>query len=774
MKISESWLREWVNPALDTQALAHQLTMAGLEVEAIVPVAGAFHNVVVAKVLETHRHPQADRLTVCAVDAGEGEVLQVVCGAPNVRAGLMVALAKIGAHLPGDFVIKEAKLRGELSQGMLCAASELGLMTQEEGIMELAEDAPLGADLREYLNLDDHIFDLNITPNRADCLSILGVAREVAALNQLPLLRQIAIKNVPDIDTKTTIHLNAPRSCPNYAGRFLTNINCHATTPLYIQERLKRADIRPTHPVVDVLHYVMLELGQPMHAFDKRAIQGNICIRQASVEDSLTLLNEQEVQLDPEVLVIADAGQVLAMAGIMGGQRSAVQSDTQAIWLESAFFEPMAISGIARRYGLLTEASHRYERGVDPHLNIFALEVATALLHQIVGGNIGPIVQSTAEHFSASPISISFRPTLVKRLTGMDIAETQMQTILEHLGMQVRSAPSMWTVLVPSFRFDLRLEVDLVEEIIRLVGYDEIPAKPSATVMRPGTIAATEQLCAQIMTFLVHRGYRETISYSFVDPELQQLLYPNTKAKQLLNPISSELSVMRIGLWPGLLASMLHNIHRQQPALKLCETGKIFVVTENGVEEKTCCAGLITGEHGQFNWADHAALYDFFDMKGDLQALFDNLQYHDIRFVPGEHSALHPGKTAQIMYGDMHIGWIGALHPRLLDMLDVTADVIVFEFKTALLQDKPPVKYCAISKYPQIRRDLSLLVDTHISAAQLEAVVRNTISPTILKSCYIFDVYTGGNLADEGKKSVAMGMILQSDDHTLVDTEIHP
>lgn len=774
MKISEAWLREWVNPPLTTKALANQLTMAGLEVDAIDPVAGSFDKVVVAKVVATRPHPQADRLTLCDVDPGNGQLLHVVCGATNVRAGLTVALAMIGADLPGDLQIKETKLRGELSQGMLCAANELGLLDASEGIMELPDDAPLGVSLRDYLKLDDHVFDLNITPNRADCLSVLGIARDVAALNKLPLRQWSPDVVSPTIDNKINVHLNASQACPLYAGRMITGIDPDATTPLFIKERLRRSDIRPTHPVVDVLNYIMLELGQPMHAFDCARIQGDIQVRYAKNGEEITSLGEQVCSLNDQVVVIADDTHALAIAGVIGGAFSAVQIKTTAVWLESSYFDPKAIAGVARQFGLSSDASHRFERGVDPNQVVVALEAATALMQSIVGGQIGPIVQQKTPEFSFAPIEISFNPKQVLRLSGVDVLPEEIEAILTHLGMLVVRQASNWQVTVPSYRFDLRLDVDLVEEIVRMVGYDKIPAQAVETTMRAGTIDPVEQFSMQVMTFLAHRGYRETISYSFVDPELQRALYPDIPAKALLNPISSELSEMRLGLWPGLLASMLHNVHRQQPALKLCETGKIFLVDDNdSVVEKVVCAGLITGEYGQFNWNDVSAKYDFYDMKGDLQALFEALQHPDITFVAGTHPALHPGKAANIMFAGQSIGWIGALHPRLLDGLDLCNDVVLFEFMVSELQDKQPVVYRSISKYPQIRRDLSLLVDEQVSASDVEAIVREVVAPQYLKSFYVFDVYTGGGLALDHKKSMAIGLVLQSDERTLNDVDVN-
>lgn len=773
MKISEAWLREWINPPLSTQDLANQLTMAGLEVDALSPAAGEFDRVVVAKVVQTKPHPQADRLTLCEVDAGDGKPLAIVCGASNVRPGLMVALAKMGAHLPNGMVIKETKLRGELSQGMLCSTEELGLPSQADGILELAQDAPIGQDLRQYLSLDDHILDLDLTPNRADCLSILGIARDLAALNNLPLKPLDIPNNAVKTDHVLAIHLDDSKACPRYVGRILTGINPHATTPLYMAERLRRVDIRPIHPVVDILNYVMLTVGQPMHAFDLRHISGAIHVRKAHPAEPLQLLGGRDIALNERSLVVADDEKVLALAGIMGGEQSGVQTDTTDIWLEAAFFEPTAIAGIARSFGLSTDASHRFERGVDPNLGLAALELASALLIDIVGGDLGPIVQQSADHFSAQPHSIAFRPETVARLSGVTVATDTMQTILQHLGMTVVVEKDGWQVTIPTYRFDVSIEADLVEEIIRINGYDKIPTHIITSTLQPGTIDPLEQMSTHIMQFLAQRGYQETISYSFVDPQFQQAVYPDVPAKSLLNPISIELSAMRVGLWPGLLAAMMHNIHRQHGALKLCETGKVFLANGDIVDEKVTCAGLLVGTHGEYNWSEKATHYDFFDMKGDLQALFGTIKQKDIHFVPDQHIALHPGKTAKIMCGTETIGWLGALHPRLLDTLDLEAEVIVFELMLSSLPPAPAITYQPISKYPQIRRDLSLLVDDHISAHAIEAVVRAVLDPHILKSFYIFDVYTGGGLSDERKKSVALGLLLQNNERTLVDDEIH-
>ena len=773
MKISEVWLREWINPALSSQDLANQLTMAGLEVDAISPAAGNFTHVVVAKVLHTQPHPQADRLTLCTIDVGDGEPLAVVCGATNVRPGLVVALAKIGAQLPNGLVIKETKLRGELSQGMLCAADELGLTTQAEGILELPMDAPLGEDLRVYLMLNDQILDLDLTPNRADCLSILGVARDLAALNAMPLKPWTIPSNPLKTDQVLAVHLDCPADCPRYVGRLIKNIHPQVSTPLLIAERLKRSDIRPIHPVVDILNYVMLELGQPMHVFDMRQVQGAIHTRKALAGETLQLIGGRDINLNEQSLVIADDHKVLALAGIMGGAASSVQADTTDIWLEAAFFEPSAIAGIARSYGLSTDASHRFERGVDPNLGVSALERATALITDIVGGDVGPIVQQSATDFSAQPRNIVFRPEAVLRLSGVALSLERMQNILQYLGMTVKAEKEVWQVSVPTYRFDLSIEADLVEEIVRIHGYDKIPTHTITAELCAGKMDSIEQVSNTVMEFLCQRGYQETISYSFVDPQFQNALYPYTPSKTLLNPISAELSTMRVGMWPGLIAAMMHNIHRQQAALKLCEIGKVFLLNDQQVIEKPVCAGLLVGKHGQYNWCETETAYDFYDMKGDLQALFASLKLPQIQFVPGEHPALHPGKTAKIILDEEVIGWLGALHPRLVDLLDIDAEVMMFEWSLTPLTITPNVVYKPISKYPQIRRDLSILLHEQVTAQAIEAVVREVIDPKILKSFYIFDVYTGSGLAEEHKKSVALGLLLQSNERTLVDEEIH-
>ncbi len=771
MKVSELWLREWTNPVVDGQQLAAMLTMAGLEVDSLTPVAAVFDKVIIAQVSSTKPHPQADKLTLCEIITGQGPKLAVVCGATNVRTGMKVALAQIGAALPGGLTIKEATLRGQLSQGMLCSSTELGLTEHSEGIMELSEDSPLGMDLRDYLQLEDQILEVDLTPNRADCFSVLGIAREAAALTQTPLKACSQTAVSPTIEDHLAIKVTAATACPHYSGRIIRGINPEAKTPLWMSERLRRSGLRTIHPVVDITNYVMLELGQPMHAFDLSKIQGELQIRFAKEDEELTLLDGQSIRLHNKVLVIVDQEKVLAMAGIMGGEASAVQENTREIFLEAAFFHPLALAGVARAYGLCTDSSQRFERGVDPSLPILALERATSLLIDITGGSAGPIV-TREDSQPAVPNKILFNPAKLKQLIGIDIPLHEMATMLESLSMRVDQKEAFWEVTIPSHRFDLHLDVDLVEEIIRVYGYDKLKGATLTSTVQGGTTTMHESLSRRISQFFVDRGYHETISYSFVDPELQQAIYPNRPNLQLLNPISSELSQMRLGLWPGLIASLIHNVHRQQTGIKFFETGTSFNLEQGELTESPCIAGLLYGERQGLNWSELTRSFDFYDLKGDLQALFASLKLKNVTFIPGEYDTLHPGRTAEIRIENEPAGWCGVLHPRLTDALDLQEEVIIFELRLKALSKIAPARYQAISKFPQIRRDLSFLVDHNITAAMIETVVRSLVEPERLKSFDVFDVYQGDSIA-AGKKSLAIALTLKDDKRTMVDAEIN-
>ncbi|KTC64530.1 Phenylalanyl-tRNA synthetase beta subunit (plasmid) [Legionella adelaidensis] len=772
MKVSESWLYEWVDSPVKGQKLAEQLTMAGLEVDSFNPVAGPFTNVVVAKVLKTVPHPEANKLTLCEVDAGNGQIYKVVCGASNVRSNLVVALALPGAHLPGDMHIKETMLRGQLSQGMLCSVTELGLEESSEGIMELAQDAPIGKDLRDYLSLDDHVFEIDLTPNRADCFSIRGIAREVAALNNTLLKELPQSKNQPTHDNYKNVQLDY-QLCPQYCGRIISGINAGAETPLWLRERLRRGGIRSIHPVVDVTNYVMLELGQPMHAFDLAAIEGDIKVRLCKQQESLELLDGQQVDLIENTAIIADEIKPLAIAGVMGGLQSAVSENTKDIFLESAFFIPTAIAGVARKYGLSTDSSQRFERGVDPAIQMIALERATQLLVEIVGGDVGPVTHTFESQYLPGNKSIHFNPQRVQQLTGVEVTETLMRNYLEKLGFEIAQRDSVWLVSVPTHRFDVAQEVDLVEEIIRLYGYDQIMPQPMITAAKVGKINPLENVLLKIGQFFKNRGYLETISYSFVDPQLQEEIYPEQHALPLLNPISQELSQMRLGLWPGLIASLMHNIHRQQTSIKLFESGVTFTIKDKNLIEEASVAGLIMGEYGQFSWNEISRKFDFYDLKGDMEALFKSIHLEDVGFEEGTHPALHPGQTAKVIINGESVGLLGVIHPRLADALDISGEVILFELKVESLLSKKRGRYKTISKYPLIRRDLSFILDNTVSVAAIEKAIYSVVSNDWLKDIHVFDVYKGASIPED-KKSIALALILQSENRTLVDTEINP
>lgn len=772
MKVSERWLREHVNPSENTQQLAEKLTMAGLEVDAITAVAGSFNGVVVAEVLETRAHPQADRLTLCTVQAKENIKLSVVCGAHNVRPGLKVALAEVGAQLPGNLVIKEAKLRGELSQGMLCSASELGLSEHSEGILELEKDAPIGVDLRTYLHLNDLVLDIDLTPNRADCLSIRGIAREVAALTHSPLKDSVVPQVSCQGHEEKSITVSAKKACPRYCGRVISGIKTDITTPVWLKEKLRRSGLRPIHPIVDITNYVMLEWGQPLHAFDLKAISGAIEVRYAKNEEACTLLNGQKLSLCSEDLVIADTHGVLALAGVMGGASSAVHEGTTAIFLESAYFSPNTIAATARRYGHISDASQRFERGVDYALPTIALDYATALFTELTGAVAGPMSLQQDEAYLPKASPIVFRPKKLYQLIGIELSVEEMIAYLAALHISLVPEGDVYHAKVPSYRFDLQNEMDLIEEIVRLYGYDKIPMAPMTGSLLTNKPNRTEDLSQYCADFFASKGYHETISYSFVDPNIQNLLYPNQEELSLLNPISSELSSMRLGMWPGLIASMMYNIHRQQTAIKLFEIGVIFENQSNKIQEYPCFAALLTGESGTLNWAERKRPYDFYDLKGDLEALFGALKVPTLRFVPAAHPALHPGKSAQICLGGKILGWCGILHPRLNFALDMQQEVGVCELRLDLLDvDVKPI-YRGISRFPQIRRDLSLLVDESVRIEQIYQLVTEAAPKDWLKSLDVFDLYRGDSIP-KGKKSLAIALTLQDNERTLIDVEIN-
>ena len=771
MRFSEQWLREWVDPQVDGAELARQLTMAGLEVDSVEPVAPPLDGVVVGKIVGIAPHPDADRLRVCEVDVGGDAPLQVVCGAPNARQGLCAPLASIGATLPEGMKIKRSKLRGVESHGMLCSAVELGLGEAADGLLELADAAEPGATITEHLGLDDTAIEVDLTPNRGDCLGLAGIAREVGVLNRAEVT-PVATDPVPaTIDDTFPVELAAPEGCPRYLGRVIRGIDPHATTPTWMQERLRRSGIRSLGPLVDVTNYVMLELGQPMHAFDLSRLTGGIVVRWAEEGEKLLLLDGREVELDTETLVIADHGQAVAIAGVMGGELSGIADNTETLFLESAFFTPTVIAGRARRYGMHTDASHRFERGVDPELQRRAMERATALLLEIVGGQPGPVVEAVSGEHLPQSATVELRRARIERLLGIAIPDADVEEILGRLGMQLTANDDGWQVHAPSYRFDVAIEADLIEELARIYGYDNVPAsRPhGAMTILPEPERRADALRAA--NLLVERGYQEAITFSFVDPDTQQTLDPDHSPIALANPISSDMAVMRTTLWTGLLAALAHNQRRQQPRVRLFETGLRFLQGSEGIVQEPMVAGVACGTTDPEQWGEPRRELDFFDVKADVEALL-GLTGPDGGFIfsPVKRPALHPGQSARILRGDTEIGWLGSLSPQVAQAMGLKGRIVLFELSLEALGQGPAPSYAALSRFPAIRRDLAVVVDASLNAGNLCDTVRETAGAWLI-DLQLFDIYVGKGI-DSNRKSLALGLTLQHQSRTLKDDEV--
>ena len=774
MKFSEKWLREWVNPAVSRDELCEQLSMAGLEVDGVEPVAGEFSGVVVGEVVECGQHPNADKLRVTKINVGEDELVDIVCGAPNCRQGLKVAVAKVGAVLPGDFKIKKAKLRGEPSFGMLCSYSELGVSDDHSGIIELPLDAPVGEDIRDYLGLDDVTIEVDLTPNRADCLGLRGIAREVGVLNKADVCEPVITPVAAAIEDKLTITLSAPQACPRYLGRVVKGVNVKADSPLWLTEKLRRSGIRSIDPIVDVTNYVLLELGHPMHAFNLAAIEGGINVRMATAGEKLTLLDETEVELKDNTLVIADDNKALAMASIFGGLHSGTDENTTDILLESAFFHPDAIMGKARQYGLHTDASHRYERGVDPQLQATAMERATQLILDICGGEAGPVVEAVSESDIPTRAEVTLRKARLAKVLGIDIAADTVSDILARLGLDAKETEEGWVATAPSYRFDIEIEEDLIEEVARVYGYNSIPnqAPVAALSMLPAT---EKQLSVNaVKSVLLNRGYNEAITYSFVDPKIQNALFPESNGLVLPHPISADMSIMRVSLWPGLLQATSYNQKRQQQRIRLFETGLRFVPdaeAPNSIRQEPMLAGVVAGRRYDEHWDANDKPVDFFDAKADVEALLALTgKEKTVTFNTETHSALHPGMSAAIYLDDKCVGWLGAVHPQFSKQLGTNGRVFVFELELAALTDRKLPQAQPISKYPANRRDIAITVKQTVKVGDIIKFVEK-IGVNQLVGLNLFDVYTGQGIAD-GYKSLALSLILQDPGKTLEDAEI--
>ena len=771
MNISEQWLREWVDPQLTTAELAHQITMAGLEVDAVDPVAGEFSGVIVAEITAAEQHPDADKLRVCQVNTGTSTV-QVVCGAPNARVGLKAPLAQVGAVLPGDFKIKAARLRGVESEGMLCAEQELGLSEASDGLMELPADAPVGDDLREYLQLDDRIIEIGLTPNRADCLGVAGIAREVGLLNNLPVKPLEYEKVEQGTDDTFPVTLEDSDRCPRYVGRVIRNVDVSRPSPLWLQEKLRRCGIRSIDAVVDITNYLLLELGQPMHAFDFDTLSGGIIVRTARSGESLELLDGQTLEPSEDTLVIVDDSGPVALAGIMGGQVTAVSDKTQNIFLEAAFFTPELLAGKARSYGLHTDSSHRFERGVDFRGQVEAMERATQLLVDIVGGDAGPVIEVVSEPDLPVLEDVTLRASQIHRILGFELPGGEVERILSGLGLGVTAVDGGWSCSVPSWRFDIAIEADLLEELARVYGYNNLPVSHirADLVMpaRPEAVNSTRVLRRHLSA----RGYREAITYSFVDPEVQALFDPDTSAVALANPISADTAVMRTSLLPGLVSSVLRNTNRQQPRVRLFETGLRFIPSAEGLAQVPTLAMVVTGERLAETWSSKTEPVDFYDLKGDFESLLAiTRQSTAFAFESAERTAMHPGQTARITYKGQGIGFVGALHPAVVAQLGLNAPLFALEVDLAPVLEAELPKFEELSKFPEVRRDLAVVVDKSVAASELMSNVR-AVAGTYLTDLRLFDVYEGKGI-DPKRKSLALGLTFRDQSRTLSDDVVN-
>jgi len=772
MKFSEQWLRGWVSPQASRDELVARLSMAGLEVDSVTLAAGEFSGVVVGEVLATEQHPDADKLRVCQVSDGN-ETFQVVCGAPNVRPGLKIPFAKIGAQLPGDFKIKKAKLRGVESNGMLCSQSELQVGEGNDGLMELPADAPTGEDFRVYLGLDDASIEVDLTPNRGDCLSLAGLAREVGALYAAPVTRPVIAAVAPVNDDVRPVEVLAPAACPRFLGRVVRNVDLSKATPLWMVERLRRSEVRSIDAAVDITNYVMIELGQPMHAYDLAEIDGGIRVRMAEEGEKITLLDGQEVALRSDTLVIADHARLLGIAGVMGGENSGVTAKTRDVFLEAAFFEPISVAGKARSYGLHTDASHRFERGVDSNLAREAMERATALLLDIAGGEPGPIIESVSAEHLPQIAPITLRAERVSQMLGLELGSSEIEALLTGLGLGVKtSGEGQWSVEVPSHRFDISLEVDLIEELARLYGYNRLPVRyPQARLAPQASPEARSDLPA-LRRLLVARGYQEAITYSFIDPKLFELFSPGVEPLLLANPISTDMAAMRSSLWPGLVKALQHNLNRQQDRVRLFESGLRFVGQLDGLKQEPMLAGVVCGSRLPEGWAQGRETVDFFDVKADVEAVLGFAGALDaFTFVPGQHPALHPGQTARIERDGQEVGYLGALHPELVKSLGLDRAVFVFELVLAEVSEGRLPKFQELSRFPEVRRDLALLADRDVAASAVMEVIRENAGEW-LTDLRLFDVYQGKGI-DPHRKSLAVGLTWQHPSRTLNDDEVN-
>ena len=776
MKFSEQWLRQWVAIEASTQELVDKITMAGLEVDDVEAVAGDFSGIVVGEIVACEQHPDADKLRVTKVNTGTEEV-QVVCGAPNARIGLKAPFATVGAVLPGNFKIKKARLRGVESFGMLCAEEEMGMAESSDGLMELPVDAPVGQDIREYLGLDDKIIDVDLTPNRGDCLSIAGLAREVSA-NFLAEVDELKVEPVaPAIDDTFPVNVVAKEGCPRFLTRVIRDVDVTKPTPLWMVERLRRSGIRSIDPVVDVTAYVMLELGQPMHGYDLDTLNGKITVRMAEDKEKLVLLNGEEVTLNSNTLMIADDKHALGIAGVMGGEGSGVNAETKNVLLEAAFFEQITIAGKARSYGLHTDASHRFERGVDFMLQRKAIERATQLILDICGGKPGPVAEEVSEEHLPTLSNFHLRAEKVESLLGIKIENDLIEALLSRLGLELTSrCEGEWDVAVPSWRFDISIEEDLVEELGRIYGYERLPETIPTALLKMKQVDESLVQESDLRRLLVSRGYQEAVCFSFIDPKLHSQFDPEHEAVALANPIASDLSVMRTSLLPGLVKAISYNLNRQQSRVRLFETGQTFIRDGEALKQEEFIAAAITGARFPEGWKNAGNdPVDFYDIKGDVEALLQKGGVAgEFRFEKGTHSAMHPGQCAALVRDGKVVGHVGTLHPTLKKSLGLDNEVFLFEARLNVVTKGKVSNFKPLSKFPEVRRDLAFIVNDHIDFGAFGDVIIEECekSGISLRRLSTFDVYTGKGIG-EGQKSMAFGLTLQHAERTLKDEEVN-
>ena len=771
MQFSISWLRSMADPSLDNAALAHLLTMAGLEVEDVRAVAPSFDNVVIARVLSTEKHPDADKLKLCKVDVGQSEPLQIVCGAPNVVPGMRVPCALVGAKLPG-IEIKQAKVRGIESSGMLCSAKELGIADDSSGLMLLPDDAPVGKNVREALDLDDSVFTLKLTPNRADCLSISGIAREVTVLTGAPLNMPAIAPVVPMHSDQRTVILDAPDACARYCGRIIRGVNAKAPTPVWMKQRLERCGVRCISAVVDVTNYVMLELGQPLHAFDNACLSGAIHVRYPQDGETLQLLNDQTVTLGGDTALIADDTRALALAGIMGGADSGVTGSTVDLFLESAFFAPDVIAGKARGLGFSSDASYRYERGVDFELQRPAIERATQLILDLCGGRPGPVVEAIAAKQLPQRKPVRLRCEKVNKVLGIELPAAEILLCLTRLGFAHIREGDSFLVTPPSRRFDIEIEEDLIEEMARLHGYDNIPSRPPRGIVAMMPSPETRRTPMQLRHQMADRDYQEVINFSFVERAWEKDFCDNDTQLRLANPIASQMDVMRSSLIGSLVGNLSTNRKRQATRVRVFEIGRCFSRSQHGkpvagFNQPLRLAGLCAGPALREQWGIPTRLVDFYDVKADVESLFGD---RSPMFEKTQHPALHPGRAAAILLKDRQVGILGELHPRLVQKYELGTAPVVFEIVMDALLEMSVTEYREVSRFPAVVRDLALTVDQSLPLKSLLDGLRRA-SPKLVIAIELFDVYHGKGIA-ESRKSLAFRIVMQDTQRTLTDAEV--